>query len=134
MTLNEFFEQSVELNKGVQFKFLDNSNSHIGAFICKKIQTESLDRNRTTKKIKTKGLKNWRTKNWKNRWLNNYLPYKTLKNVHTKKWTACNIRLINVTPLPFSPVQFQYNCCSTKETNRSSHSDTKKLLFWLLWE
>ena len=32
-----------------------------------------------------------------------------------------------VTPLPFSPVQFQYNCNSTKETNRSSHSDTKKL-------
>ena len=32
-----------------------------------------------------------------------------------------------VTPLPFSPVQFQYNCYFTKETNRSSHSDTKKL-------
>ena len=34
---------------------------------------------------------------------------------------------IHVTPLPFSPVQFQYNCYSKKETNRSSHSDTKKL-------
>ena len=34
---------------------------------------------------------------------------------------------IYVTPLPFSPVQFQYNCYFTKDTNRSSHSDTKKL-------
>ena len=34
---------------------------------------------------------------------------------------------IDVTPLPFSPVQFQYNCYSMKETNRTSHSDTKKL-------
>ena len=32
-----------------------------------------------------------------------------------------------VTPLPFSPVQLQYNCNSTKEANRTSHSDTKKL-------
>ena len=32
-----------------------------------------------------------------------------------------------VTPLPFSPVQFQYNCYFKEETNRWSHSDTKKL-------
>ena len=41
---------------------------------------------------------------------------------------------IYVTPLPFSPVQFQYNCYYTKETNRSSHSDTSRvksyLYFW----
>ena len=35
--------------------------------------------------------------------------------------------LIYVTPLPFSPVQFQYDWYYTKETIRSSHSDTKKL-------
>ena len=29
-----------------------------------------------------------------------------------------NYLSIDVTPLPFSPVQFQYNCYSTKETKR----------------
>ena len=40
------------------------------------------------------------------------------------------VQWMYVTPLPFSPVQFQYNCYYTKETNRLSHSDTKKLFDW----
>ena len=49
---------------------------------------------------------------------------KKLYNIGNNRLTKLSIY---VTPLPFSPVQFQYNWHSTKETNRSSHSDTKKL-------
>ena len=63
LKLNEFFEQCVELHKGVHFKFLDNSNSHIGAFICKKIVRDRLIRPKQDDRIN----KNERTQKYDHR-------------------------------------------------------------------
>ena len=42
---------------------------------------------------------------------------------------------INVTPLPFSPVQFQYNCYSTKETKVALFGLIKKAFYTRgIWE
>ena len=51
----------------------------------------------------------------------------------SKLQSIFSTRVRYVTPLPFSPVQFQYYWYSTKETNRSSHSDTKKLDHFITW-